>query len=70
MDARSKRDGRVIEELGFYDPLLKDADNGLKVNAERATYWLSVGAKPSETVRVLLRRSGVDVPGAKSKEGS
>ncbi len=65
MDARSKRDGRVIEELGFYDPMAKDEDKSLKVDAERAAYWLSVGAKPSETVRTLLRKSGVEVPGGK-----
>jgi small subunit ribosomal protein S16 len=75
MDSRSKRDGRVIEELGFFDPLIKDEEKSLKVNTERAAYWLSVGAKPSDTVRVLLRKSGVDVssvdhPGAKPKEGN
>ena len=61
MDARAKRDGRVIEELGFFDPLAKDADRQLKVDTARAAYWLSVGAQPTDTVRTLLQRSGVEV---------
>ncbi len=60
MDARTRRDGRVIEELGHYDPV-GSSDNELKfeLNAERAQYWVSVGAQPSETVASLLKRSGV-----------
>lgn len=61
IDSRSPRNGRVIEELGFYDPLAKDEESALKVDAERAAYWLSVGAQPSDTCRVLLRKSGVTV---------
>ena len=60
-DVRSSRDGRVIEELGFYDPQAKNADQQLKVDRERAEYWLSVGAKPSETVKKLLEKAGVAV---------
>lgn len=60
-DSRSRRGGRVIEELGHYDPLAKDEASALKVNTERAAYWLSVGAQPSDTVRALLKRSGVEV---------
>lgn len=67
MDSRAKRDGRVIEELGFYDPLAKEGDAGLKINKERAEYWLGVGALPSETVRTLLRRSGIEVKAAGRK---
>ena len=65
MDARTKRDGRVIEELGRYDPLAKDEESGLRVNTERARYWLGVGAQPSETVRALLRRRGVEIVSGK-----
>jgi len=56
-DARKQRDGRAIEELGFYSP----AGNppALEVNAERALHWLELGAQPSDTVRSLLRRAGV-----------
>lgn len=53
----SPRDGRFIEILGHYDPLTEPAT--VKVNAERARYWLSVGAQPSETVAGLLKRAGV-----------
>jgi small subunit ribosomal protein S16 len=53
----SPRDGRFIEVLGHYDPLTEPAT--VKVNEERARYWLSVGAKPSETVEGLLKRAGV-----------
>ena len=61
MDGRSPRDGRVIEQLGFYDPVTKDPEQRLKVNKERAEYWLSVGAQPSDTVRSLLVSAGVAV---------
>ena len=53
----SPRDGRFIEILGHYDPLTEPAT--VKVNEERAKYWLSVGAQPSETVAGLLKRAGV-----------
>lgn len=53
----SPRDGRFIEILGHYDPLTEPAT--VKVEAERIKYWLSVGAKPSDTVAGLLKRAGV-----------
>lgn len=56
-DARSPRDGRVVESIGFYNP--KTQPLTLNVDAERATHWLSVGAQPTETVRSLLKRAGV-----------
>ncbi len=55
MDRRAPRGGRVIEELGWYDPIAP-ADRQLSINTERAEYWLSVGAQPSRTVKTLLRR--------------
>lgn len=58
MDARSPRNGRVIEELGWYDPQASHADNASALNRERIEYWLGVGAQPSETVRDLLKRQG------------
>lgn len=66
MDRRSQRDGRVIEQIGFYDPLAPD-DRQVSVNVGRADYWLSVGAQPSRTVKTLLRRvketaAAVEVP--------
>jgi small subunit ribosomal protein S16 len=56
-DSRSPRDGRFIELIGTYNPMTDPAD--VKVNEERARYWLSVGAVPSDTARALLRKSGV-----------
>ena len=65
MDKRSPRDGRVIEALGWFDPVAPE-DKQLNLNVERIDYWLSVGAQPSDTVRSLLRRAGVDpTPGKK-----
>ena len=55
-DSRSPRDGRFIEEIGYYDPMTKPAE--IKVDNERAKYWLGVGAQPTDTVRILLKKSG------------
>ncbi len=57
VDGRKPRDGRVIEELGSYDPLLADESKQITLNRERIDYWISVGAQPSETVAGLIRRS-------------
>ncbi|HUV32078.1 MAG TPA: 30S ribosomal protein S16 [Devosiaceae bacterium] len=59
VDSRNPRDGRVIEELGWYDPEAKDSDRQLSLNRERVEYWLRVGAQPSDTVRQLLKRQGI-----------
>lgn len=65
MDKRSPRDGRVIEALGWFDPLAAD-DAQLKFKLDRVDYWLSVGAQPSQTVVSLLKRLGCDpTPGKK-----
>jgi small subunit ribosomal protein S16 len=58
VDARAPRDGRVIEQLGVYDPQTKAAEQQLRLNMERVKYWLSVGAVPSETVSQLLVKQG------------
>lgn len=58
-DSRSPRDGRVLEELGQYDPLNEDASAQLKLNVERIQYWLGVGAQPSNTVGSLLKKQGI-----------
>lgn len=60
VDQRSKRDGKSIEELGTYDPLHKDEAAQVNFNAERVKYWLGVGAQPSETVRSLIKRAGIE----------
>ncbi|MVA77110.1 30S ribosomal protein S16 [Auraticoccus sp. F435] len=56
MDSRSKRDGRAIEEIGKYHP--KNDPSVIEVNSERAQYWLSVGAQPTEAVVAILKRTG------------
>lgn len=57
-DKHSPRDGRVLEELGTYDPMISDADARVSLKTERIDYWLSVGAQPSEKVAVLLKKYG------------
>jgi small subunit ribosomal protein S16 len=56
MDARQPRDGRVLEELGSYDPMVANTDSRVKLAAARVKYWLSVGAQPTEKVQVLLKK--------------
>ncbi len=64
MDTRNPRDGRAIEEIGFYDPIESDDAKALRVDDERAIHWLERGAQPSSTVKGLLKRAGIDaVPG-------
>jgi len=59
-DSRSPRDGKVLEELGTYDPMIADTDARCVFNDEgkRLTYWLSVGAQPSDKVKVLIKKYG------------
>jgi len=56
-DERNARDGRFIEEIGYYNPVTEPMT--LKVDEERAKYWLGVGAQPTETTRSLLKKSGL-----------
>ncbi len=60
MDVRAPRDGKAIEELGYYDPLVKDSDARAVLKADRIDYWLGVGAQPSEKVRVLIKKYGTN----------
>ncbi len=60
MDIRSPRDGRVLEELGTYDPLVGDKDARAVFKRERVDYWLSVGAQPSDKVAVLIKKYGTN----------
>ena len=59
MDRRSPRNGRVIEELGWFDPIAPD-DKQLSFNVERIDYWLSVGAQPTEKVSTLIKKYGTN----------
>ena len=56
-DSRSPRDGRFIEEIGYYNPLTDPAD--IKIDAEKASKWLANGAQPTETVKALLKKSEI-----------
>ena len=56
-DSRNCRDGRFIEEIGYYNPVSEPVE--MKIAAERAKYWLGVGAQPTDTVRGLLKKGGV-----------
>lgn len=56
-DSLSPRDGRCIEEIGTYDP--KAAADGVKVDTERAQYWIKNGAQPTDTVKALLKKAGI-----------
>lgn len=56
-DSRSPRDGRFIEEIGCYNPLTEPAE--IKIDAEKAKKWIANGAQPTETVKSLLKKSGI-----------
>lgn len=59
-DSRAPRDGKFIENIGYYDPILQgEAKGRLNVNMERANYWLGVGAEPTERVAILLGKVGI-----------
>jgi len=54
-DSRDPRDGRFIEEIGTYNPLTEPSE--IKINLERAKYWIGTGAQPTDTVRALLKKA-------------
>ncbi|MBE6575293.1 MAG: 30S ribosomal protein S16 [Ruminococcaceae bacterium] len=56
-DGRSPRDGRFIDEIGYYNPLTNPVE--IKIDAEKAKTWLANGAQPTETVKSLLKKSGI-----------
>lgn len=56
-DSRSPRDGRFIEEIGYYNPMVEPVE--LKFNEERAKYWVATGAQPTDTTRALLKKGGI-----------
>lgn len=67
-DRRTPRDGRVIEELGTYDPSVSDTNARCTLKSARVDYWLSVGAQPSDKVRVLIKKFGTDGTHIKAME--
>jgi small subunit ribosomal protein S16 len=56
-DSRAPRDGKFIEEIGYYNPITNPAE--VKIDAEKAKKWLSTGAQPTDTVKALLKKSGI-----------
>ena len=56
-DGRFPRDGRFIEEIGYYNPMTNPAE--IKIDAEKAKKWLGNGAQPTDTVKALLKKSGI-----------
>ncbi len=58
-DAREERDGRSIEQLGTYDPMEKEEEKKVVLKRDRIEYWISVGAKPTETVASILKKNGI-----------
>jgi small subunit ribosomal protein S16 len=58
VDSRNPRDGRVLEELGTYDPMVNDTDARALLKTERIEYWLGVGAQPSLRVKTLIKKYG------------
>ena len=57
-DSRSPRDGRFIEEVGYYDPMKEPAD--IKFDEEKVRKWIANGAQPTDTVRALIKKSGIE----------
>ncbi|MEX2114544.1 MAG: 30S ribosomal protein S16 [Pirellulales bacterium] len=58
IDGRNPRDGRVLEELGTYDPMVNEVDARALLKGERIDYWLGVGAQPSDKVKILIKKYG------------
>ncbi|MEE1186285.1 MAG: 30S ribosomal protein S16 [Acutalibacteraceae bacterium] len=56
-DSRSPRDGRFIDEVGYYNPISEPVE--LKVDAEKVTKWIGNGAQPTDTVKALLKKEGI-----------
>ncbi len=56
-DARAPRDGRFVEEIGYYNPLTDPVE--IKIDADKAKQWIKNGAQPTDTVKALLKKSGI-----------
>lgn len=65
-DSRSPRDGRFIEEIGYFNPISDE----LKINVESAQKWLATGAQPTDTARALLKKAGALEKAAKPEDGA
>lgn len=69
-DALAKRDGRFLEIVGTYDPINKNKEEQVKLDKEKVLNWLNVGAQPTDTVKSLLKKSGLlkEFADSKNKE--
>jgi len=65
-DSKSPRDGRFIEEIGIYNPLMSPSE--IKIDLQRADYWVKNGAQPTETVRALLKKAAAGTEKAEVKD--
>jgi small subunit ribosomal protein S16 len=63
-DKRNRRDGRFIERIGFTNPIAKGGEEAVRIAQDRLTYWLGVGAQPSETVQRLIKQAAALSPAA------
>ena len=61
-DSRNPRDGRFIERVGYYNPIASERDDALKLSMDRITFWKDRGARLSDTVAMLVKRSGAKAP--------
>lgn len=60
-DKRTRRDGRFIERIGFYNPIAKGGEEGLRIVQDRLTHWIGVGAQASPTVLRLIKQGGASI---------
>jgi SSU ribosomal protein S16P len=63
-DSRARRDGRFIERIGFYNPIAAESEEGLRIAADRLSYWQQNGAQLSPTVARLVKQSGLKAAAA------
>jgi small subunit ribosomal protein S16 len=68
VDSRTPRDGRILEKVGYYDPLEKDVDKQIVLQKERVEFWLGQGAVPTDTVSEILLRQGIKHKYAEEKK--
>ena len=68
VESKTPRDGRILEKLGHYDPIEKNAEKQLVLNLERIKFWMGQGAVPSETVAEILVKQGVECPQLAAKQ--
>jgi len=70
VDGRAPRDGRVLEEVGTYDPMIPETDARAELNHERVAYWLGVGAQMSNKVQVLMKKYGPEGTHLQAREAA